>query len=602
MVPVKIKICGLTSVEEAEYLNENQVDYAGFVLYYPKSKRHITMDKAIVIKSNLDANIKTVAVVVSPTIEQVKEIEKAGFDFIQIHGVLDEKVLDVIQIPIFRAFSAKEIEEKKESIEYTSDKVIGIVYDGDIPGSGIAFHWSNVKHIPKNQKLMMLAGGLCAENVINAIHTLDPEIVDVSSGVEKDAGIGKDRCKIKQFVQRVRGENRMSKETYYGEFGGQYVSESLMNTLKELDKAYEEAIRDKKFWEEFHYYMKEYVGRETPLYFAERLSEKYGTKLYLKREDLNHTGAHKINNVVGQILLAKRMGKSKVIAETGAGQHGVATATGAALFHMECTVYMGKEDMERQALNVLRMELLGAKVVCVTSGSNTLKDATNEAIRTWAKTAEDTFYIIGSAVGPYPYPKMVKEFQSVISKETKKQILEKEGRLPDAVVACVGGGSNSIGMFAEFIEEKEVELIGVEAAGLGIESGKHASAMALGKPGTLHGMRSYLLQNEDGNVQLAHSISAGLDYPGVGPEHAYLRDIKRANYVAITDDEAMAALMELCKMEGIIPAIESAHALAYAFQKAEKMKKEQILVICLSGRGDKDCHTILEYLQNQEAE
>lgn len=383
---------------------------------------------------------------------------------------------------------------------------------------------------------------------------------------------------------------------YYGKFGGQYVAESLMNTLEELDQAFEEAIRDPEFLKEYEYYLKEYVGRQTPLYLASRLTEKYGPKIYLKREDLNHTGAHKINNVIGQILLAKRMGKKKVIAETGAGQHGVATATGAALFDMECTVYMGQEDIERQALNVMRMEMLGAKVVSVRSGSNTLKDATNEAIRTWAKTAEDTFYIIGSAVGPYPYPKMVKEFQRVISREAKKQILEKEGKLPDVVMACVGGGSNSIGMFAEFLDEKEVELIGVEAAGLGIETGKHASAMALGEPGTLHGMRSYLLQDQDGNVQLAHSISAGLDYPGVGPEHAWLKDTGRAEYVSITDVEAMDALLELCKLEGIIPAIESAHALAYAFKKAKTMTKDQTMIVCLSGRGDKDVNTIADYL------
>lgn len=388
----------------------------------------------------------------------------------------------------------------------------------------------------------------------------------------------------------------MNKKAYYGEFGGQFVSESLMNTLKELDDAFEKAIRDESFMKEYHYYLKQYVGRETPLYFAERLSEKYGTKIYLKREDLNHTGAHKINNVIGQILLAKRMGKKKVIAETGAGQHGVATATGAALFDMECTVYMGEEDIKRQALNVMRMEMLGAKVVSVQSGSNTLKDATNEAIRTWAKTAEDTFYVIGSAVGPYPYPKMVKEFQSVISREAKKQILETEGRLPDVVMACVGGGSNSIGMFADFIDEKDVKLVGVEAAGLGIETGKHASAMALGKPGVLHGMKSYLLQDDNGNVELAHSISAGLDYPGVGPEHAYLRDSGRAEYVSITDVEAMDALMELCRLEGIIPAIESAHAVAYAKKMAKTMKKDDIMIVCLSGRGDKDVNTISDYL------
>ena len=394
--------------------------------------------------------------------------------------------------------------------------------------------------------------------------------------------------------RKVKTMNK--KNTYYGEFGGQYVSESLMNTLEELDEGFEAAIKNPEFIDQYNYYLKQYVGRETPLYYAERLSKKYGTKIYLKREDLNHTGAHKINNVIGQILLAKRMGKKKVIAETGAGQHGVATATGAALFDMECTVYMGKEDIERQALNVMRMEMLGAKVVSVESGSNTLKDATNEAIRTWAKTAEDTFYVIGSAVGPYPYPKMVKEFQRVISKEAKAQHYEAEGKLPDVVVACVGGGSNSIGMFAEFIDEKDVQLIGVEAAGLGVETGKHAAAMALGEPGTLHGMRSYLLQDEDGNIQLAHSISAGLDYPGVGPEHAYLRDSGRAQYVSITDTEAMYALIELCEIERIITAIESAHEMAYAFKKAKEMTPEQSMIVCLSGRGDKDVNTIANYL------
>lgn len=387
--------------------------------------------------------------------------------------------------------------------------------------------------------------------------------------------------------------------TYYGSFGGQYVSESLMPALEELEQAFHHAVADASFQQECAYYLRQYVGRENPLYYAKRLSESYGTKIYLKREDLNHTGAHKINNVIGQILLAKRMGKKKVIAETGAGQHGVATATGAALFGMECTIYMGAEDMERQKLNVLRMELLGAKVVKVTSGSNTLKDATNEAIRTWSKTAEDTFYVIGSSLGPYPYPKMVKEFQSVISKEAKRQIQQAEGRLPDVVMACVGGGSNSIGMFAEFIEEPSVKLIGVEAAGLGIETGKHASAMAMDQVGILHGMKSYLLQDEDGNVQLAHSISAGLDYPGVGPEHAYLRDTGRVEYVSITDAEAMDALQELCRLEGIIPAIESAHAIAYAKKQAKDMGKEDIMIVCLSGRGDKDVHTVAAYLEGK---
>ena len=382
----------------------------------------------------------------------------------------------------------------------------------------------------------------------------------------------------------------------FGVHGGQYMPETLMNAVIELEEAYNHYKNDPAFNAELTELLNNYAGRPSRLYFAEHMTNDLGgAKIYLKREDLNHTGAHKINNVIGQILLAKRMGKKKVIAETGAGQHGVATATGAALFDMECTVYMGKEDIERQALNVMRMEMLGAKVVSVESGSNTLKDATNEAIRTWAKTAEDTFYVIGSAVGPYPYPKMVKEFQRVISKEAKAQHYEAEGKLPDVVMACVGGGSNSIGMFAEFIEEKEVQLIGVEAAGLGVETGKHAAAMALGEPGTLHGMRSYLLQDEDGNIQLAHSISAGLDYPGVGPEHAHLYDTGRAEYVPVTDDEAVDAFEYLSKVEGIIPAIESAHAVAYAKKLVPTMGKDQIVVITISGRGDKDCAAIARY-------
>lgn len=385
----------------------------------------------------------------------------------------------------------------------------------------------------------------------------------------------------------------------YGEFGGQYVPESLMPALNELEKAYNEAVNDPKFWKEYEYYMKEYVGRENPLYYASKLSAKYGAKIYLKREDLNHTGAHKINNVIGQILLAKRMGKKKVIAETGAGQHGVATATGAALFDMECKVFMGTEDIKRQKLNVLRMEMLGSKVIPVTSGSNTLKDATNEAMRTWSKEAEDTFYVLGSALGPHPYPEIVKRFQSIISKESKKQILNKEGKLPTAVLACCGGGSNSIGMFAEFIDEPDVKLYGIEAAGKGIETGEHAAAMAEKKVGVLHGMRSYLLQDSVGNVNLAYSISAGLDYPGIGPEHAYLESTGRAIYDSVTDNEAMEALLELCRLEGIIPAIESAHALAYLPKLCKNMTMNDIVIVCLSGRGDKDVSTIAKYMENR---
>ena len=380
----------------------------------------------------------------------------------------------------------------------------------------------------------------------------------------------------------------------FGKYGGQYVAETLMQPLAELEAAFNKYKDDKEFIDEYMYYLKNYVGRETPLYFAEKLTAKCGgAKIYLKREDLNHTGAHKINNVIGQILLAKRMGKKKVIAETGAGQHGVATATGAALFGLECEVFMGEEDIERQKQNVFRMELLGAKVTAVTSGTATLKDATNEAIRQWVARVEDTFYIIGSVVGPHPYPTIVRDFQKIIGEETKKQLQEVEGKLPDAVVACVGGGSNSMGMFYDFIEDKEVKIYGVEAAGYGIETGKHAAAFQ-GQEGVIHGMKTFLLQDKDGNITPAHSISAGLDYPGVGPEHAYLYSIGRVNYVSVTDDEALEGFKILTLEEGIMPALESSHAIAYAMKLAPTMKKEEILVINLSGRGDKDVNQVKE--------
>ena len=389
----------------------------------------------------------------------------------------------------------------------------------------------------------------------------------------------------------------MKLEKDFGQYGGQYVPETLMTVLKVLEKEYEEYCFTDEFKNEFMYYMKEYVGRPSALTYCERLTKELGgAKVYLKREDLNHTGAHKINNALAQALLAKHMGKTKVIAETGAGQHGVATATVAALFGMECEVYMGVEDIERQKLNVFRMELLGAKVIPVTTGTGTLKDATNEAIRTWVARAEDTFYIIGSAVGPHPYPTMVRDFQRIIGDETRKQVLEKEGRLPDRVFACVGGGSNSIGMFYPFVEDKSVELVGVEAAGRGIETGEHVSAFSGGRTGVLHGMKTYIMQDDDGCVIPVYSISAGLDYPGVGPEHAYLHDIGRVRYTSVTDDEAIDAFQMLCRTEGIMPAIESSHALAGAVKEIPKMGKDEIAVICLSGRGDKDVHTVAKYL------
>lgn len=391
--------------------------------------------------------------------------------------------------------------------------------------------------------------------------------------------------KSKMDFKKYKGPDRRG---HFGSFGGKYVAETLMPALFELETAYNKIRRDREFKKEFDYYAKNYVGRPTPLYFAARLSEKLGLKVYLKREDLCHTGAHKVNNTLGQILLARRMGKKRIIAETGAGQHGVATATMCALFGLDCEVYMGKEDIARQSLNVFRMKLLGAKVIPVTSGSATLKDALNEALRDWITNIRNTYYCIGTVAGPHPYPLLVRDFQKVIGEEARRQILKAEGRLPDEVVACVGGGSNAMGIFYPFIKDEKVDLVGVEAAGSGVRTGKHAATLVAGKVGVLHGQKSYLLQDEEGQVMETHSISAGLDYPGVGPEHAYLHEQGRARYVPVTDAEAMAGFDLLTRYEGILPALESSHAVAYL----SKAKKGRLLVVNLSGRGDKDMGTI----------
>jgi len=380
---------------------------------------------------------------------------------------------------------------------------------------------------------------------------------------------------------------------HFGEFGGRFVSETLMPALIQLDAAYQKYRNDTEFKNELTMYLTEYVGRESPLYHARRFSERLGTiAVYLKREDLNHTGAHKINNTIGQILLARRMGKTRIIAETGAGQHGVATATVAAHFGMECEIYMGAEDVQRQSVNVFKMKLLGAKVNAVTSGTNTLKDAMNEAMRDWITNVRNTFYIIGSVAGPHPYPLIVRDFQKIIGEEARRQILAKAGRLPDLLVACVGGGSNAIGLFYPFLDDTSVAMVGVEAAGEGIGSGPHSASLVAGRPGILHGTRSYLLQDAHGQIEPAHSIAPGLDYPGVGPEHSYLKDSGRVTYVAVTDQEALDAYQELTRSEGIIPALESAHAVAYVMKNAREMKNGSIIIINISGRGDKDINIV----------
>ncbi len=389
--------------------------------------------------------------------------------------------------------------------------------------------------------------------------------------------------------------------SHFGIYGGQYIAETLMPTLIELEREYLKAKEDPEFRREMQYLLADYVGRESPLYYAKRLSDYAGgAKIYLKREDLNHTGAHKINNTIGQALLARRMGKTRLIAETGAGMHGVGTATVAALFGMECDVFMGAVDVERQAPNVERMKTLGARVIPVTTGSATLKDAMNEAIRNWVATSENTFYVIGTVAGPHPYPAMVKEFQSVIGIESRRQILAKTGKLPKEVLACVGGGSNAIGMFAGFLDDKEVKLTGVEAGGRGVETGEHAASICGGRVGVLHGCKTYLLQTDDGQIVEAYSVSAGLDYPGVGPEHSYLADTGRVRYTTVNDDEAVAAFDLLSRQEGIIPALESSHAVAEALKVAKNYGREDAIIVCLSGRGDKDMDNIRNYKMNQE--
>ena len=398
-------------------------------------------------------------------------------------------------------------------------------------------------------------------------------------------------------MSKVVAENLPDAQGHFGQYGGRYVPETLMGAIHQLEEEYDRAKKDPTFWKELESYLKHYVGRPSPLYFAPRLTEHFGgAKIYLKRDELNHTGSHKINNCMGQILLAKRMGKTRIIAETGAGQHGVATATACALFNLPCTVYMGEVDIARQQPNVFRMKLLGAEVIPVKSGTRTLKDAMNEALRDWVANVENTFYIIGTVAGPHPYPTLVRDFQSVIGREVREQMQEMEGRLPDTLVACIGGGSNAMGLFHPFLDDASVEIYGVEAGGDGVETGRHAASLTGGRPGVLHGNRTYLLQNEDGQINDAHSISAGLDYPGIGPEHSWLHDMKRVKYVSATDKEALAAFQLLSKLEGIIPALEPSHALAYVTKIAPKLHKDHLLVMNLCGRGDKDIFAVAEHL------
>ncbi|SDJ50483.1 phosphoribosylanthranilate isomerase [Lachnospiraceae bacterium G41] len=595
----KIKLCGLTRPEDIECANSLKPDFIGFV-FYKKSSRYVDFEKAAELKKLLSPEIKAVGVFIDEDIRDVAYLLEEGIiDIAQLHGREDEgyisKLRSLTGKPIIKAFRIKGSEDAALVNASGADYVLLDSGAGD----GKLLDRNLIKDI---KRPYFLAGGLDYENVKEAIDEINPFAVDVSSGIETEKK--KDPDKMIKFVKTVREEfkkgntmnNNDSNPARFGIHGGQYIPETLMNAVIELEKAYNHYKNDPEFNRELTELLNEYAGRPSRLYYAEKMTKDLGgAKIYLKREDLNHTGAHKINNVLGQALLAKKMGKTRLIAETGAGQHGVATATAAALMGMECVVFMGEEDTKRQALNVYRMRLLGAEVIPVTTGTATLKDAVSEAMREWTKRIDDTHYCLGSVMGPHPFPTIVRDFQAVISKEIKEQMLEKEGRLPDAVLACVGGGSNAIGTFYNFINDKEVRLIGCEAAGRGVDTYETAATIATGKLGIFHGMKSYFCQDEYGQIAPVYSISAGLDYPGIGPEHAYLHDIGRAEYVPVTDEEAVQAFEYLAKTEGIIPAIESAHAISYAMKIAPTMSNDQIIVITVSGRGDKDCAAIARY-------
>lgn len=594
----KIKICGLTCLKDIEAVNRYKPDYAGFV-FAAESRRHVTRNQAGKLRAELDPGIPAVGVFVNSPVEDVIGLCRAGIiDMVQLHGDEDEAYLktlkDSVLNYVIRAVRVQSAAQLTQADGLPCDALLLDTYEeGVFGGTGKTFDYSM---IPALRHPFFLAGGLHSGNVLGAIDACRPMCVDVSGGVETNGA--KDPGKILEFIELVRNSDMASnpKKGRFGPFGGQYIPETLMPAVQELEKAYDHYRSDPDFQNELNALLVGYAGRPSMLYYAKNMTKDLGgAKIYLKREDLNHTGAHKINNVLGQVLLAKKMGKRRVIAETGAGQHGVATATAAALMGMECEIFMGKKDTDRQALNVYRMELLGAKVHTVTSGTMTLKDAVNETMREWTKRVDDTLYVLGSVMGPHPFPTIVRDFQKIIGEEIREQILKAEDRLPDALIACVGGGSNAIGTFYEFIGDKDVRLIGCEAAGHGISTPKNAATISTGSVGVFHGMKSLFCQDRYGQIAQVYSISAGLDYPGIGPEHAQLYASGRAQYVPVTDEEAVNAFEYLSRIEGIIPAVESAHAVAYAQKLAPTLQKDQIIVITISGRGDKDVAAIARY-------
>ncbi|MBM4334576.1 MAG: tryptophan synthase subunit beta [Deltaproteobacteria bacterium] len=583
-----VKICGLTSLDDAELALAAGADAVG-LNFVPGTPRAIDVANGRAISAALAGRAVRIAVFRDAPRDEVERIAReAGVDVVQLHGSESPEYAASLPFPVLKVIPADSRALDTAARYPEADILLDSPSGG---GSGSGWNFALALPLVEAGRRVWIAGGLGPENVADAVKLASPYGVDASSALESAPG-RKDPARMRAFVAAVRAatpaRERPDLRGYFGRFGGRYVPETLVPAVEELAATWEALRRDPAFWNELAEERRAYIGRPTPLYFAARASQELGVRVWLKREDLAHTGAHKINNAVGQALIAKRMGKRRVIAETGAGQHGVAAATACARYGLDCEVFMGEEDTRRQALNVFRMELLGAKVHAVTSGSRTLKDAMNEALRDWATNVRSTYYLIGSVAGPHPYPMLVRDLQAVIGEEARAQILAEEGRLPDVLIACVGGGSNAMGLFAPFHGDTSVRMIGVEAGGEGVGSGRHGASLTVGTPGALHGSYSYVLQDDEGQIFEAHSISAGLDYPGVGPEHSFFKDSGRAEYVPVTDAEALDAFVWLSRMEGIIPAFESAHAIAELRRRAARLERGAIVVLNLSGRGDKD--------------
>ena len=600
---MKIKICGLFEPTNIAAVVSEQPDLVGFI-FYPKSKRYVGTNFDPKEIANLPKSTQKVGVFVNEDRDHIISIQtQFAFDYIQLHGEEtpeDCAFFKAKGMRIIKAFGVDDGFDFSQLSDYLPycDYFLLDTATPNYGGSGQSFPWEILNDYPFDTPLI-LSGGLGVVEVKTFLNSPIPkvEILDCNSKLEKE-NHHKNLDLVAEVLALTRKTNsgiQPDAAGYYGEFGGAFVPEMLYPNVKELQDQYLFHLHDPEFQREFQDLLKSYVGRPTPLFFSKNLSAHFGGKIYLKREDLNHTGAHKINNAIGQVLLAKRLQKKRIIAETGAGQHGVATATACALLGMECTIFMGEIDIQRQQPNVERMRLMGAKIVPATSGSRTLKDATNEAIRAWINNPVDTYYVIGSAVGPHPYPDMVARFQSVISEEIQVQLKQETGQAaPDYLIACLGGGSNAIGAFYHFIGNSKTQLIAVEAGGLGVDSGKTAATIALGKKGIIHGSKTFLIQTDDGQIVEPHSISAGLDYPGIGPVHAHLSATGLAKVVSVTDEEAVAAALQLARLDGILPALESAHALAYLPKM--QLQPDEIVVVNLSGRGDKDLATLIPFL------